>query len=57
MTRWSLWDRVTAGGRVGRVVCLAGARALVWHGLGQGETWYPLAEVQGRVPVQQELFA
>jgi len=55
--RLSLWDRVTAAGRAGRVVCLIGDRALVWHGLGQGEVWYLLSDVHGRVAVQQELFA
>lgn len=39
------------------MVCLGDGRALVWHGLGQGEVWYPLTDLQGRAPVQQELFA
>lgn len=53
-----LWDRVeTPDGRRGRVVCLTGERAIVWHGLKKGEVWWKAAELVRLGPKQLELFA
>jgi len=55
--RWQLWDRVVVpDGRRGRVVCFLEARALVWYGFGNGESWCDLSELRPPGAVQQELF-
>lgn len=52
-----LWDRVVVpDGRGGRVVCLSGGRACVWHGSKKGETWWPASELMPAQPRQMELF-
>ena len=55
---FKLLDRVeTPDGRRGRVVCLTGCRALVWHGFKNGEVWWEAAELVRSGPKQLELFA
>lgn len=55
---FDLWDIVVVpDGRRGRVVCLTGGRACVWHGIKKGETWWLVDQLDRPDPKQLELFA